>query len=148
MVRSEISRFLSNRSFALLTLCFNCIHTFLFEALPDIVSKNASYFLNQSASVTLNCEIAGGPRPVLAWYKNDKLIYKYDPAFDTLEPQPLGETKLEFYRQNGSLRIVKLSMDDTGLYTCRVGSSSRFPTASLNYTIKGNSFPSMLLAQK
>lgn len=70
----------------------------------------------------LDCLASGKPKPTINWYKNEQPI-KFS-------------TKHSFIKANGSLLISNLNDDDSGTYKCEAKSLDKYPTQSLNYTLK------------
>lgn len=87
--------------------------------------------MNQSESLTLNCEANGYPKPEVSWHKNSELLV------NNQRPFSFANKKYKFNSINGSLTIYDLKSDDSGLYYCFASSLDRYPIASLNYSVIG-----------
>ena len=80
----------------------------------------------------MECETDGSPRPVISWFKEDENLVNNGNLTDSTQL-----SKYAFNPNNGSLTINELTFFDNGIYICYASSLSKFPVASINYTIKG-----------
>lgn len=97
------------------------------------MSKSKKIYAYEHNTVTLNCVASGMPKPELTWHFEQKLIAK-----NQLLVLDVNSLKYSYSAKNGSLTISDLSFDDTGTYFCTASSIDKFPSATINYTIKGN----------
>ena len=89
---------------------------------PIIISKSAKIQAKPATNAILDCQATGTPKPEITWYKNNRLISKEE------------NRKYKFSLANGSLTILDLNDDDSGIYFCFASSLDRYPIASLNYS--------------
>lgn len=91
-----------------------------------------THVINQTSQIMLNCTASGKPKPVISWFKNDKLLVS-----DEVPVREKKITKHIYYKENGSLIILNPKPADTGTYICSAQSISRYPIANLSFSLIG-----------
>ncbi|KAG2462715.1 neural cell adhesion molecule L1-like protein [Polypterus senegalus] len=69
-----------------------------------LTNLDQNYTAVEGQKVFIQCEVFGSPRPDVDWLKDDQLISTSDPRY--------------FKHENGSLEIINVIKEDSGLYTC------------------------------
>ncbi|KAF8561358.1 hypothetical protein P879_00953, partial [Paragonimus westermani] len=96
------------------------------ESKPHLVTVPRNMTVQSGSVVTMECLAEGEPQPSITWYKNQNSVQ-------------MDET--HSLVNNGSLRIVGVSVDDDGLYHCVASSSlgeDFSPSATLLVQVDGD----------
>ena len=98
----------------------NFISFFILE-LPHFITKPpSSVMVKEKQNVTLPCEAAGFPHPIITWYKNRHLI---------------ENDRKQFKKRDLEIRLILF--DDRGIYTCAAENLLGRVELSVNVTVKG-----------
>lgn len=79
--------------------------------------NNITHFQGQTA--TLHCKVAGNPRPLIQWLKNDAPV-----------DLDLGRITIRKTEAGSKLRIQELDTTDTGYYQCVASNSFKVISAT------------------
>ena len=96
--------------------------TICFAESPHFTTKlSPSVTFKENQNVTLRCEAAGFPPPVIAWSKNGHAIKE--------------ERKRQFKKRN--FEIMGIQFEDRGIYTCTAENLLGRVQLSVNVTVNG-----------
>ena len=99
----------------------NVKHSIYFTELPHFIAKPpSSVTVKEKESITLPCNSAGFPHPVITWYKNGHQI---------------DDERKQFNKKD--LEIRDIQFDDRGIYTCTAENLLGRVELSVNVTVEG-----------
>uniref|UniRef100_A0A8C0WRH9 Ig-like domain-containing protein n=1 Tax=Castor canadensis TaxID=51338 RepID=A0A8C0WRH9_CASCN len=114
----------------------------LLDSMVGILSYSGKYIMNEKIvigrcdeDIILPCSFESGPEIVIHWNIKDKnnvhSYYKGTDHLETQDPRYANRTSLfhsEIHNGNASLSVSRLSLLDEGIYTCYVGTTTKYIT--------------------
>lgn len=94
-----------------------------------ILSTGHSVELDSGVDISFNCQVVGLPAPTITWFKDGELILTSQTNFG-IETMVVEQGISRAVNISSILHVTDISVDDTGLYSCRASNS--FSSAVLN----------------
>ena len=93
-----------------------------FPVIPDVVSSQLVYIVNETATVTFQCTTAGIPSPMLSWFNGSAALNDSDSRVTIGDAGSQLLTSL-LYQVTQNVTILNADSDDNGSYSCLAGNS-------------------------
>ena len=94
-----------------------------FPVIPDVVSSQTVYIVNETDTVTFQCTTAGIPSPTLSWFNGSAALNDSDSRVTIGDAGSQLLTSL-LYQVTQNVTILNANSDDNGSYSCLAGNSA------------------------
>ena len=95
---------------------------FPFAVIPDVVSSQLVYIVNETDTVTFQCTAIGIPSPTLSWFDGSVALNDSDSRVTIGDASSQLLTSL-LYQVTQNVTILNADSDDNGSYSCLAGNS-------------------------